>query len=406
MSTTYKTISNDSYSIIARKLYGIDSEDYKIRNANPGVTEPLPVGTTLIIPLSPTISKKIIPAGNEVILSIEGERFRFWNTINIVASMDVMDVAYFSAPFESELKDFRDTFKPFSYKEFSITIGSSEYFKGIMIDVTPQIDSEQKIVTAGGYSTPGLLNDSTAPPSAFPLEFNNMGLKSIAERLAGIFSVNVFFAANEGPVFESVALNPTRSILSFLIDLAKQRNLLITNTSDGSLFFHKPTKIGNPVAILKQGEPPLLSVTPNFNPQQYYSSITGVSAADVGLTGSKFTIHNTSLFNINKPLVFNAQDSNNSNIEKTVRAKMGRMFGNIASYSVKLPTWRDQNNTLWEPNTTVKLTAPDAMIYNEYEFLIRSVSFQKEIDSETVVLDLILGQAFDDIAPDTLPWDD
>ena len=82
------------------------------------------------------------------------------------------------------------------------------------------------------------------------------------------------------------------------------------------------------------------------------------------------------------------------------------MFGAMASYSVALSTWRDPAGNLWAPNTTLKLQAPGAMIYNSYEFIVRSVEFSKDSTSETARLNLVLPGAFSGQIPEALPWDE
>ena len=69
-----------------------------------------------------------------------------------------------------------------------------------------------------------------------------------------------------------------------------------------------------------------------------------------------------------------------------VRARLGRMFANAFSVSVELPTWRDPGGRLWKPNTTVRLKAPDAMIYTESEFLIRNVVLRGNKDARTATI--------------------
>jgi prophage tail gpP-like protein len=38
------------------------------------------------------------------------------------------------------------------------------------------------------------------------------------------------------------------------------------------------------------------------------------------------------------------------------------MFGNMAAYTLTVASWRDDAGKLWEPNTTVTLIAPGAMV--------------------------------------------
>lgn len=411
LSSTYKVVIGDTFELISRKKYGTELEADRIAKANPGASEPLTPGITLIIPILPNapqnIQQKAISDNlNEVAVLIDGKRFRFWDKIRLTQSMDGMDTIEFGAPFNADIPNFRKIFKPFTYKSNVVTVGGEPFFTGRIINQPPVIENNQIVISVSGYSLPGVFNDCTAPASAFPLEFNNQGLQEIATTLAAPFGIDVIFDADQGAIFERVALKPTTKILSFLIDLAKQRNLIISSTERGKLLFQQSISIGNPVARLQQGEPPLLSVTPRFSPQEYYSHLTGLESVEIGLSGSQYTVKNERLEGVIRPLIFTVPDAAKADVKAAVQAKMGRMFGNLAAYTIDVATWRDPNGNIWKPNTTIKLTAPDAMIYNEYEFIIRSVNFEKDDTTEIATLDLIIPGSFSGQLPEILPWDE
>lgn len=407
----YSVVDGDTFELISRKVYGTELEAGRIQSANPGTVEPLTVGISLIIPVLPVAPKNIqqqteAADPNEIALLIDGERFRFWSNIRLRRSIDAMDTVEFSAPFDADAPNFRETFRPMSFKSMDVTVGGSPAFTGTMVLPLPVVGNNEITIAVSGYSLPGVLNDCMPPASAFPLEFNNQGLQEIAATLIAPFGLNVVFDADQGAIFERVALKPTTKILSFLIELAKQRNLIISSTERGDLLFQQSVSVGNPVARLRQGESPLLSVTPRFSPQDYHSHITGLESVEIGLTGSQFTVKNERLEGVIRPLIFTVPDAVKADVKAAVQAKMGRMFGNLAAYTVTVSTWRDPKGELWKPNTTIKLIAPDAMIYNEYEFVIRSINFERESDTEIATLDLIIPGSFSGELPEVLPWDE
>jgi prophage tail gpP-like protein/phage tail protein X len=411
LSTTYRTITGDTFEIIARKKYGTEVEALRIAQANPGVVEPFTVGIDIVIPVlpeAPLNTPQQAPAGDhdEVALLIDGQRFRFWEKVRITRAIDKMDIVEFSAPFDADAPGFKETFVPFSYKRIEITVGGTPLFTGTMVSVNPEVASERKILTVGGYSLPGVLNDCTAPASSFPLEFNNQKLNDIASTMAKPFGIGVEFNANPGAVFDRVAAEPGRRVLAFLTELAKQRNLIISSSTRGSLLFPAIVKAGSPVAKLKQGESPVLSVLPFFSPQEYYSHVTGIEPVIVGLAGSQFTVKNPRLKGVIRPITFNAPDTIGADVKSAVEAKAGRMFGSAAAYNVTVASWRDPLGNLWAPNTTVTLQAKDGMIYNDYEFMIRSVEFNRDRNTSTATLNLVIPGSFRGQIPKRLPWDE
>lgn len=412
LSITYKIISSDTFETIARKVYGSEIESIRITNANPGVVEPLTVGTIITIPDlpgTPVILQQQSDSNNpdETTLLIDGKRFRFWDKIRIFQQMDSISIVEFSAPFDSTLQDFKNIFKPFSYKAAVVSVGGFPIFTGAMISVLPVVENNQKLINVSCYSKPGVLNDCTAPASLYPLEFKNQGLREISKKLAGPFGVNVIFEDNKDPPFEpTVACDTDKKILPFLAGLAKQRGLIMSNDSRGNLIIHKSVSTRNPVSKLEQGFSPLLSIAPSFDPQQYYSHITGIDPVSVGLDGSQYTVKNPHIEGVLRPLTFVAPDTEGSNLKSAVEAKMGRMFGNLVSYNIKVSTWRDSNGELWHDNTTILLLAPDAMIYNQYEFTIRTVVFESDEGVKTATLNLVIPESFADKIPESLPWDE
>lgn len=410
MSTTYSTRPGDTFESIARKIYGDGGEGYRISKANPGVFQPLTPGITVIIPTIPNAPQNLpnlAPAAtdDEVALLIDGQRFRFWDRVRVTRSIDVIDTVEFGAPFDHLTPGFRETFRPFTFKTAAINVGGDPLFNGTMVNITPAVANDSKTISVSGYATAGVLNDCTAPASDYPLEFDNRTLKEIAEDIAAPFGVPVTFLADPGPPFERVAADPGQKALAFLVELSKQRNLVVASTERGGLLFWQSTDTGQPVARLAQGEPPVLSVSPFFSPQEYYSHITGIEPVLVGLKGAQFTVKNPRLEGVLRPLTFEASDSQDADIATTVAAKAGRMLANAAAYGLRVATWRDPNGGLWRPNTTVKLLAPDAMVYTEYEFTIRSVAFEAEADKRTATLDLIIPGSFRGELPGVLPWD-
>ena len=126
---------------------------------------------------------------------------------------------------------------------------------------------------------------------------------------------------------------------------------------------------------------------------------------NVGTKGSKIVKKNNHLQGVLRPHTFTMSDTKGGDVQKAVDAKMGRMFGSIVTYSISLNTWRDPSGSLWEPNTLIKINAPDVMINGDYLFLVKSVSLTKDTKKETCDLTLVLPGAFSEEIPQSLPWD-
>lgn len=416
LSISYKAIPGDTFESISRKNYGSENFTDLIKQSNPGLEEPFSPGISITIPDQPDAPKTISQTDqlandkNEAALMINGKRFRFWDSVRITRSIDAMDLIDFGAPFEENNNEFRSIFRPMSYQSASFTVGGELLFSGTLISINPLIDKKKKTIIVSGYSLPGVLNDCTAPASAYAhqysLEFVNQGLANIATKVSSFFGISVDFQTDQGATFEQVALEPSRKVLAFLSNLAQKKNIIISSTPDGKLLFQKSIDSGVPVAKLKQGESPVVSVIPFLNPQEYYSHITGIVPNSIGVDGPPYTKKNEHLNGIIRPLTFLVPDTEAGDIELATNAKTGRMFANAISYDVFVDTWRDSSGKLWEPNTIINLLAPGAMVYNDYSFLIRRVTFEKTFDSEVAVLSLVIPGSFSGKIPKELPWEE
>ena len=336
---------------------------------------------------------------------IEGNEWRAWNTLELRRSIDRFAQVTFEAPFEPERKTFRDTFQPFTFKPLNVLIKRETVFTGTLLGVEPDLEEDSRTVSCSGYSLPAVLQDCQMPASAFPLELNELPLSEIARRLLDPFLLTVLAEAPEGAAFDRVAIRPEETIYSFLSELAKQRNLIITDNGSGALRFLRSSDPGRPVAQFREGEAPLSGVKPRFSPQSYFSEITGIAKTRAGRGGSKYTEQNTHLTDELRPHTFQLDDTDDADAPDATRAKMGRMFGNMLSVELELPTWRDPRGQLFVPNTTVTLVAPGAMIYRETEFLIRDVIYRQDSEETSASLNLVLPGAFSGEIPKTLPWE-
>lgn len=338
---------------------------------------------------------------------LDGREFHTWEDFELSTGADTYSSVGFSAPFEFDRRDFRDTFRPTSYKPCDVRIDGDRVFSGELLGIEPTVSANERRVTVSAYSKPAKFLDVNPPASLLPLEYNRMDLRQIAQAVCEPFGIAVEFAGGEvGPRFERVRCEPDQGIQDFLVGLAKQRGFVVTDTPDGALLFWTSANAGAPVARLS--EQPIESVTPTFEPRSYFSQLTGFASKKPGRKGGHYTEQNPRFGGASlRPLSFLLDDTETGDVPHAVRAKMGRMFGELCAFVVEgIPTWRTPHGRLWERNTTVRLKHPHAMIYRETEFLIRNVVLRANAGSRTAALGLVLPGALSGEPPPFLPWDE
>ncbi len=413
--STYITSAGDTFESISRNTSGTENAAAAIAAANPGATEPFIGGIVLFVPPvagAPTDKLQQTPSDdpNTVTIQINNKRFVHWVSIEITQRTDSISTFSLQAALTTEDDEFKENFKPFTYNKIQINIGSQVLFTGTIVDVDPFLDPDSRIIGASGYSTPGVLSDCTAPvpKGNFQLEFDGLTAVDIANAILLPFGIEaVSLNGDSGAVIEQTAIEPQETILPYLTKIAKQANLVISSTPTGQLLFQKADGDGNQVvANYVQGEPGLINVAPNFRPQNYFSHVSGMGQTLVGLLGIPYTEVNKRLTGTLRPFTYIVPDMDEADVVEAVKSKIGRMFANAVSYTISVPTWRDSFGNLWEPNTFINVTAPGAMIYKKYKFLIRGVTFSRAPETEIAFLDLIIPGTFSGKIPESLPWDD
>ena len=339
---------------------------------------------------------------NLITAIIDGEEFRFWDSINISRNIATFDTFAFGSPYDPDNSLLKSVFLPLSFKPIEIKIDDELLLSGTVVSIDPSI-SDSNTVSISGYAKPGVLNDCSIPFDKYPIEYNNQTLEQIAQTIAGFFGLSTVFTEKSGAPFERVAAETGQKALGFLIALAKPRGFLISSTADGSLLFRKAATAGL-TTTLKEGHTPLQSVEPQISPQQFYSSVTGLAPDILGIDFESVTINNPFMAGINRPFVYKVDvESEGADLQKAVKWKAGLMFAGAIKYTASVQGLRDEHGSLWQTNSFINLTSPSAMINKETTFLIESVDLNRG-DGDSASLSLVLPESYQGEIPKTLPW--
>jgi len=426
MSKTYTVKKFDAFYLISTKFYGVPNKHNEIIAANPqfvgrktiaGLPD-LIEGEILIIPdlikkpkskTTETIQEDTItPASPDAIsILVDGKLFSFFTDYSITFNIDTFDTFTFSGPFDETKLVYRETFRPFSYKKAKVYYDKYLIFTGVLLAQQCASNPDSKTLSISGYSLPGVLNDCHMPISAFPLNFNNQTLQQITEKVCKPYGIISNFLSSSGNKFSEVALEVDKPVLSFLIDLATQRGLLVSNNEKGELIFWK-SGTGSPIASFKEGELPFISCSPQFNYQNFFSHITAISkTTESDISGQKTYINNYLLKRgINRHYNFIVEDAKISELASIAKIKAGQMFGESASYGLSVKGHRDKNGNLYKKNLLVSVHSPGAMIYKESNMLIKSLTMSRKNEGDITDFSLILPGCYTGEIPEVFPWEE
>src|SRR5690606_35568970 len=195
-------------------------------------------------------------------------------------------------------------------------------------------------------------------------EFGGLRLREIISVIAGRFELETDIREDLGDRIKKVAIDVDRTPLEFLIELLKRRNAVLSDTPTGQLLSWRSAPTGSPIARWDANSSP--TVKASFNAQEYCSEITGFTPAKRRKRGSDFAVGGPFLTTVKRPRWFRLDDSEAGEAPGAVKAKLGRLFAIMASYTIEdIPSIKSPDGNLLESNKTDKITAPIAMIYRE-----------------------------------------
>lgn len=430
MAKTHTVKSGDTLGKISVRYYGYFSKWTEIVQANPQLSgrktaadgSPLIFpGDILIIPekerssqslsASAEPSKTVVldeDAKQDMSLVIDGKKFTGFTGYTLVQSVKGVDAFSFSAPYDSSKDDLKKAFAPFVYHDCKVFYDGDMVFNGVVLAPAVSLSPSSSTLNVQGYAKCGVLIDSCLPESLFPAEYNGLNLKQIAETVCAPFGVNVVVDGDVGEVFEKVEIDVGGKIWDFLEKLAEQRGLFLSNTQDGSLLIYKP-KTESVRASFKQGEFPLISVTPNFSSQGMYSHITGYSKTTSESDSAKYTWENTFLTKkgVLRCLGKKIDDATEGTLESSVKALAGEMFASCVKYSMSVSGHRDKDGKVYRKNMAVSLNAPGAEIFKDTKFLVDEVTLKRSDNGGlTADFSLVLPESRDGSLPEVFPWEE
>jgi len=206
--------------------------------------------------------------------------------------------------------------------------------------------------------------------------------------------------------FEFLSLTEnSKTIFDFLKPLAHARGLIFSNDALGNLVLLQADGNSVSVADLEENTAPVISITPNYNIDSYYSHIKALQDVDYNdAEASIATFSNPFLKNITKIKILQIDNIDGSSaVTDKVQQAASRMFGNVFSVPLELATIYTPEQKVWKTNTFVNLTAPSVLIKDKYKFIIKDVILNITNTSRTANIMLGLPNIYTGKIPNSLP---
>ena len=262
-------------------------------------------------------------------------------------------------------KDILDYF--LEYPDCKIYKDNELLITGTILSPSITKTSKPQFITVNGYGIGGILEDCNIPTSLYPLQFDNLSLAQISEKILPVFGVNYTFTSNViedlNKNFTKLSISPGTPIKQLLTNLASQRNIITTNNNFGEIVFTRyDKKKFLPVARFVEGEGGLIELALNINSQSLHSEITVLKEASKSNPDSgEFTINNPYVDKF-RPITHVLDSGDIFDIKKAAR--------NVLAKELTAITFTIKTTKFVKPGNTITLKSPSLKLGKETELFV------------------------------------
>ena len=377
MSTTYKAQGGESFVDISRRAFGTPRKSQEIKASNPTVTEPIKAGTVLKIPSGVDNSLR---NQRGISVNIDGSQYRNFTSFQISQSVDGIDQIQLIGPF------IKGQFRPFEFNTVTVFYDGELIFTGTLIDVLPSRDENGTNINLGAYSRAGVLAECSIAPRNYVKKTFDFILKDMLK------GFNIPVSGDLTSKFDYIEYSGGL-IWDFIVDLAKQKGLIIKSTPEGGIHVYALTESDIISANLKDDLPPVIGIEPTFNSSGLFSDIVGRIPGDKKKRGAKKSVKTD--LNIYRPTYIEYSDIKSSELQGALDSAVGRMKAGRSSYSVTLAVWANENAERFRSGQFVTLLGESVFIEVRKKLLIRSLVLIQTENGKTATLNLIEPGAFE-----------
>jgi len=256
------------------------------------------------------------------------------------------------------------------------------------------------LVNIGGYALPGVLEDSDIPDS-LGLQTEGLSLQQIAQRICEKFNlklvVDAAVQADAAVAFSSSAAKEGQNCRSYLSELAKQKDIVLSHTPQGALLLTRPPVSQTPILQLDKanGLQPATRMRLQFNGQAMHSHLIVRGQADT--ESGEFPeaqIRNPYVFPqaVYRPKYVTLTSGTDADADKVARQALAAELKEI-KLTVELDRWV-LNGAIIRPGKLITVRNPDVYLYKESTWFIEQVDFTGNEKEQTATLTCVLPEVY------------
>ncbi len=287
------------------------------------------------------------------------------------------------------------------FHEAIVSHNGEELINGFILTQELTSSSKKELTKISGYAKPGVFEDCTIPHDQYPIQYDGLSIKQIAEKLAKPFKIKINIdpevASKMNEAITKTKAEPTEKIKDYLVKLTAQRDIVITHNAAGELVFTKAKTNLKPIAHFEKG---VIGTKYNlkFNGQAIHSEITVMKeASKEDSNAGQYTIKNPLCPIVYRPITIIQTSGTTNTSKEAAQIALSAELKNIPLV-IEIDRW-DLNGVIIKPNNIITVTDPEIFIYKKVEWFIESVKYTGNSKETKAVLTCVLPGVYNKETP-------
>lgn len=326
-------------------------------------------------------------------IKINNKFYNFFDDVAVNLTLDSIASTFsFKARFNPNNSNHRLIFKPLTYPKVQIFDDNDTLmFTGVIVNTKLPSSNTPSLASVSGYSLPGVLEDSTIPYTAYPLEKINVNLKDIVDRLLINFNLKYVIdnsvSSDANIQYKKTVADVSETVKSYLAKLCAQRNIVLSHNEKGELLFFRPNINAKPKLFLNKEN--TLSMELNVNGQGIHSEISVIRqpSKENNNLSPVDSLTNIMVWKY-KPLVKILSSGSDTETKKATDNVLSSELKNI-SFTATLN--RFENIKVGD---IIDVQNDEIYLFERTKLMVSSISLKENVKGRTTVLNLSMPQTY------------
>ena len=328
---------------------------------------------------------------------------KYFNSFNMTLKYDSVGSTFaINVYFDPRNKEHAEMACVSHFHEAIVEHNGETLITGFILSQVFNKTSTKQLVQFGGYSKPGVLEDSNIPPDLYPLQTDGLTFAQIAKKLIQPFKLKMVIDPEVSSVMNKAipktTASNTQTIKDYLTEIATQRNVIITHNEKGDLVFTKAKTNLAPICKISEGTIGT-DIELSFNGQGVHSHITVMKQANSdGGNAGEYTIQNPYCLIVKRYKTIIQSSGDDNTIQETAKQALAAELKEAITLTITTDRW-DINGKIIRPNNLITVYSPENFIYKDTDFFIESVQYTGDEKKTTAVLTCVLPEVYNGKTP-------